>query len=69
MDLRNARLSVSLFAGKVIHSLAGPDGPQGVLHVPENDRIVVANSEDSKIRVFKWHLLQLSHVAGQLTGS
>jgi len=43
---------VSLFAGKVIHSIAGLDGPQGVLYVPENDRIVVANSGDGKIRVF-----------------
>ena len=40
---------VSLLAGKVVHSLAGSDGPQGVLQVPENDRIVVANPGEGKI--------------------
>jgi len=43
---------VSLFAGKVVHSITGLDGPQGVLYVPENDRIVVANSGDGKVKVF-----------------
>jgi len=43
---------VSLFAGKVVHSIPGLDGPQGVLYVPENDRIVVANSGDGKVKVF-----------------
>jgi DNA-binding beta-propeller fold protein YncE len=43
---------VSLFAGRVVHSIAGLDGPQGVLYVPENDRIVVANSGDGKVRVY-----------------
>lgn len=43
---------VSLFAGKVVRSIAGLDGPQGVLYVPENDRIVVASSGDGKVRVY-----------------
>ena len=43
---------VSLFAGRVVHSIAGLDGPQGVLYVPENDRIVVANSGNGKVRVY-----------------
>jgi DNA-binding beta-propeller fold protein YncE len=43
---------VSLFAGRVVHSITGLDGPQGVLYVPENDRIVVANSGDGKVRVY-----------------
>jgi DNA-binding beta-propeller fold protein YncE len=43
---------VSLFAGKVVHSIAVLDGPQGVLYVPEHDRIVVANSGDGKVRVY-----------------
>ena len=43
---------VSLFAGKVVHSLAGLDGPQGVLYVPQRDRIVVSNSGDGKVRVY-----------------
>jgi outer membrane protein assembly factor BamB len=43
---------VSLFAGKVVHSIAGLDRPQGVLYVPEHDRIVVANSGDGKVRVY-----------------
>jgi hypothetical protein len=40
---------VSLFAGKVVRSIAGLDGSQGVLYIPENDRIVVANPGDGKI--------------------
>jgi len=43
---------VSLFAGRVVHTIAGLDGPQGVLYVPENDRIVVASSGDGKVRVY-----------------
>jgi DNA-binding beta-propeller fold protein YncE len=43
---------VSLFAGKVVHSIAVLDRPQGVLYVPEHDRIVVANSGDGKVRVY-----------------
>jgi DNA-binding beta-propeller fold protein YncE len=43
---------VSLFAGKVVHSITELDGPQGVLYVPDNDRIVVANSGDGKVKVF-----------------
>ena|ERR1700674_1670181 len=30
-------------------SLSAPDGPQGVVYVPENDRIVVANRGDRQI--------------------
>jgi DNA-binding beta-propeller fold protein YncE len=43
---------VSLFAGRVVHTIAGLNGPQGVLYVPENDRIVVASSGDGKVRVY-----------------
>ena len=43
---------VSLFAGRVVHSITGLDGPQGVLYVPENDRIVVANSGDGSVKVY-----------------
>jgi DNA-binding beta-propeller fold protein YncE len=43
---------VSLIAGKVVHSIAGLHGPQGVLYVPENDRIVVTSSGDGKVRVY-----------------
>jgi DNA-binding beta-propeller fold protein YncE len=43
---------VSLFAGKVVHSITGLDGPQGVVYVPAHDRIVVANSGDGKVRVY-----------------
>jgi DNA-binding beta-propeller fold protein YncE len=43
---------VSLFAAKVVHYIAGSDGPQGVLYVPERDRTVAANSGDGKVRVY-----------------
>jgi DNA-binding beta-propeller fold protein YncE len=50
---------VSLFAGKVVHTITGLDQPQGVLYVPENDRIIVANAGDGKVRVYDGTSFQL----------
>ena len=43
---------VSLFAGKVVHTITGADEPQGVVYVPGNDRVLVANAGDGKVRVY-----------------
>lgn len=43
---------VDVFAGRVIHTITGFNEPQGSLYVPENDRILVANAGDGKVRVF-----------------
>ena len=43
---------VSLFAGKVVHTITGVQEPQGVLYVPGKDRIIVANAGDGKVRIY-----------------
>lgn len=43
---------VSLFAGKVVHTITGVHEPQGVLYVPGKDRIIVANAGDGKVRIY-----------------
>jgi hypothetical protein len=43
---------VDVFAGKLIHTITGFNEPQGVLYVPENDRIVVANAGDGNVRIY-----------------
>jgi outer membrane protein assembly factor BamB len=43
---------VDVYRGRVIHTITGLSVPQGVLYVPENDRILVANEEDGAIRVY-----------------
>lgn len=42
---------VDLKAGKVVRSLAGFSEPQGVLFVPESDRLYVANGGDGAVHV------------------
>src|SRR4029077_6182096 len=39
---------VNTFEGKVVHSVKGLDEPQGVLYVPEFDKIFVANAGNGK---------------------
>jgi DNA-binding beta-propeller fold protein YncE len=43
---------VDVFAGRVIHSITGLSQPQGVLYIPEFDRLVVANAADGTVRIF-----------------
>jgi len=43
---------VDVFAGRVIHTITGFNQPQGSVYVPENDRILVANAGDGKVRLF-----------------
>jgi hypothetical protein len=43
---------VDVFAGRVIHTITGLTEPQGVLYVPENDHIVVANAGNDEVRVY-----------------
>jgi len=43
---------VSLFAGKLVHTITGAEEPQGVVYIPENDRVVVANAGDGKVRIY-----------------
>jgi DNA-binding beta-propeller fold protein YncE len=43
---------VNTFEAKVVHSIKGLDEPQGVLYVPEFDKIFVANAGNGKVNVY-----------------
>jgi DNA-binding beta-propeller fold protein YncE len=43
---------VNTFEAKVVHSIKGLDEPQGVLYVPEFDKIFVANAGSGKVNVY-----------------
>lgn len=43
---------VNTFEGKVVHSIKGLDEPQGVVYVPEFDKIFVANAGSGKVNVY-----------------
>lgn len=68
-DLKRERLFVSglgnsteeivdVFLGRVIHTITGLAVPQGVLYVPESDRIVIANN-DGKVRIYDGNSFEL----------
>jgi YVTN family beta-propeller protein len=63
VDVKGQRLFVSALgnntvevidikAGKRIKTITGLAEPQGVLYVPTNDRIYVANAKDGSVRIF-----------------
>jgi DNA-binding beta-propeller fold protein YncE len=43
---------VDVFAGRVIKTIQGLDEPQGVLFVPDVNKLYVANAGDGKLRVY-----------------
>jgi outer membrane protein assembly factor BamB len=43
---------VDAFAGRRIHSITGLSEPQGVLYIPDSDKLIVANAADGKVKVF-----------------
>jgi len=43
---------VDVFAGRMIHQIEGLAEPQGVLYLPEWDKLFVANSADGHVSVF-----------------
>src|SRR5215471_17119139 len=43
---------VDTFAGRDIHSIAGAAEPQGVVYVPDFNKLFVANGEDGKLRIY-----------------
>jgi len=63
VDVKGQRLFVSALgnntvevidikAGKRVETITGLAEPQGVLYVPTNDRIYVANAKDGSVRIF-----------------
>jgi YVTN family beta-propeller protein len=62
VDVKGERLFVSALGnntvevidvkgGTRVHTISGMKAPQGVLYVPENNRLYVANDEDGSVRV------------------
>lgn len=43
---------VDVFAGKVIHNITGLAEPQGLVYVPEFDKLFVANAENGKVNIY-----------------
>ena len=58
---------VNTFEGKVIHTLTGLNEPQGVLYIPEFDKIFVANAGSGTVNVFdgKTYVLRKSIPLGE----
>src|SRR6202521_4237380 len=58
---------VNTFEGKVIQSIKGLDEPQGVLYVPEFDKIFVANAGNGMVKVYdgKTYALRKSIALGE----
>lgn len=63
IDVKGERLFVSALgnntvevidvkAGKRVHTISGLEEPQGLLYVPETDRLYVANDKDGTVRIF-----------------
>jgi DNA-binding beta-propeller fold protein YncE len=48
----NTIVAVDIRHGKVIGSIAGLDEPQGLLYVPENGRLYIANGGDGSVRIY-----------------
>src|SRR6516162_9828781 len=43
---------VNTFEGKIVHSIKGLDEPQGVVYVPDFDKIFVANAGNGRVNVY-----------------
>src|SRR5712671_7039689 len=58
---------VNTFEAKVVHSIKGLEEPQGVLYVPEFDKIFVANAGSGKVNVYdgKTYALRKSIALGE----
>src|SRR5713101_5501544 len=58
---------VNTFEAKVVHSIKGLDEPQGVLYVPEFDKIFVANAGNGHVNVYdgKTYALRKSIALGE----
>src|SRR5882762_4425384 len=50
---------IDLRAGRRIHSIAGPQKPQGVWYVPSLKKLFVASGNDGICRVYKGETLEL----------
>ncbi len=58
---------VNTFEGKVVHSIKGLDEPQGVVYVPEFDKIFAANAGNGTVNVYdgKTYALRKSIALGE----
>jgi DNA-binding beta-propeller fold protein YncE len=43
---------IDTFAGRVVHTITGLSEPQGILYVPDFNRLVIANAESGKVNIY-----------------
>jgi len=43
---------IDTFAGRVVHEITGLAEPQGILYVPDFNKIVIANAESGKVNIY-----------------
>lgn len=43
---------IDTFAGRVVHTITGLAEPQGILYVPDFNRLVIANAENGKVNIY-----------------
>ena len=50
---------IDTFAGRVVHTITGLAEPQGILYVPDFNRLVIANAENGKVNIYDGTSYQL----------
>jgi DNA-binding beta-propeller fold protein YncE len=48
----NSAVVIDVFAGRVIHEITGLAQPQGILYVPDFNKVVIANAESGKVNIY-----------------
>lgn len=48
----NSAEVIDTFAGRVVHTITGLSEPQGILYVPDFNRLVIANAESGKVNIY-----------------
>ena len=48
----NSAEVIDTFAGRVVHTITGLSEPQGILYVPDFNKIVIANAESGKVNIY-----------------
>ena len=48
----NSAEVIDTFAGRVVHEITGLAQPQGILYVPDFNKLVIANAENGKVNIY-----------------
>ena len=55
----NSAEVIDTFAGRAVHSITGLAQPQGILYVPDFNKLVIANAENGKVNIYDGTTYQL----------